>query len=94
MGRLLIVSQVYPPESAAVGQYLADLAEHLVRHGRPVTVVTSASGYTDPSERYPSRETLRGVDVLRLPAGSFGKGSMAARLGGAGAFLARSPARE
>ncbi|MEM6532599.1 MAG: glycosyltransferase family 4 protein [Myxococcota bacterium] len=93
MGRLLVVSQVYPPESAAVGQYLADLAEHIVQTGRPVTVLTSAAGYTDPSERYPAREMLNGVDVIRLPASSFGKASIPARLAGAGAFLGQAMVR-
>ncbi|MEM6730479.1 MAG: glycosyltransferase family 4 protein [Myxococcota bacterium] len=93
MGRLLIVSQVYPPDPTAVGQYLADLAEGVAAGGRAVTVLTSASGYADPAQRYPAREVLGGVEVIRLPASSFGKTSIATRLAGAASFLGQALGR-
>ena len=48
--RLLLVTQVYVPDPAAVGQYMADAAEEMVRQGWDVTVLTSGNGYDDPSE--------------------------------------------
>ena len=78
--RLLIISQVYVPDPAAVGQHLADVAETMVQRGWDVTVYTSARGYDDPSARYPYRETRAGVKVLRFPLSSFGKRSIAVRL--------------
>jgi colanic acid biosynthesis glycosyl transferase WcaI len=80
-GRTFVfLTQVYPPDPAAVGQHLADVAEELVRRGQNVIVFTANRGFDDPSAVYTSRETLNGVDVRRLSLGSFGKRSIAVRL--------------
>src|SRR5688500_3440220 len=73
---LLIFSQTFVPDPAAVGQYVADLAIAMAARGHYVRVYASASGYEDPTRRYPARELLRGVDVRRLPFASFGKRSL------------------
>ncbi|MBG79540.1 MAG: hypothetical protein CMJ39_02375 [Phycisphaerae bacterium] len=70
---LLVLSQVYPPDPASVGQHMADAAEEMVRRGWRVKVLTSARGYNDSSIRYDSREDRNGVEVRRLPLSSFGK---------------------
>lgn len=77
---VLILSQVYVPDPAAVGQHLADAAAELSRRGHRVVVLTSARGYDDPSVVYPRREVIDGVEVQRIPWTSFGKRSMALRL--------------
>lgn len=77
---LLIISQVYAPDPAAVGQHITDVAEEMTHRGWRVVVYTSARGYDDPSQRYPSRERRNGVDVRRLPLSSLGKRSIAIRL--------------
>jgi glycosyltransferase involved in cell wall biosynthesis len=84
---LLIVSQVYVPDPASVGQHVADAAAAMVRRGWRVVVLTSARGYDEPSRRYPARETRDGVEVRRLPLASFGKRSLPIRLFGAASFL-------
>ncbi len=76
----LIISQVYVPDPASVGQHVADAAAEMARRGYRTIVYTSARGYDDPSRRYPSREVHEGVDVRRLPLSSFGKSSIAVRL--------------
>lgn len=76
----MILSQVYPPDPAAVGQHLADVAEEMVRRGWRVIVYTASRGYDDPSVRYAARETRAGVEVRRLGLSSFGKRSLAMRL--------------
>jgi colanic acid biosynthesis glycosyl transferase WcaI len=76
----VFLTQVYPPDPAAVGQHLADAAEELTRRGHRVVVLTANRGFDDPSEKYRSREILNDVDVRRLPLGSFGKQSIIARL--------------
>jgi colanic acid biosynthesis glycosyl transferase WcaI len=76
----LIISQVYVPDPASVGQHIADAAEEMARRGFRVVVYASARGYDDPSNKYPSRELLNGVDVRRLPLSSFGKSSIGVRL--------------
>lgn len=85
--RILIVSQVYVPDPAAVGQYMADAASELVRSGHQVRVFTSARGYADPGVRFRARETIDGVDVVRLPLSSLGKRTIAHRLVGQTLFL-------
>lgn len=77
---LLIVSQTFVPDPAAVGQHLGDVADEMARRGWRVRVYTSARGYDDATARYPKREDKGRVEVRRLPLSSFGKGSIAVRL--------------
>lgn len=91
--RLLILSQVYRPDPAAVGQYLADVAGAMVKRGWRVVVLTANRGYDDPGARYPARETIDGVDVRRLPLASFGKRSLAVRLLGGLSFVVQTIVR-
>jgi colanic acid biosynthesis glycosyl transferase WcaI len=84
---LLIISQVYVPDPASVGQHVADVAEEMARRGWRVVVYASARGYDDPSRRYPHREHRAGVDVRRLPFSSFGKSTIRARLLGQVLFI-------
>jgi len=91
--RLLVISQVYPPDPAAVGQYVADACEEFAARGWDVVVYTSARGYDDPTRRYPSRETRRGVTIRRLPLSSFGKGSITIRLVAQLLFLGQASLR-
>ena len=84
---LLVISQVYVPDPASVGQHMADAAETMVARGFRVLVLASARGYENPSVRYPRAERRGGVDVVRLPLSSFGKRSLPLRLLGQGLFL-------
>lgn len=76
---LLILSQVYIPDPASVGQHIADAAAEMVRRGWRVKVLTSANGYNDPKIKYPPRQTIDGVEIVRLPLSSFGKKSLPIR---------------
>jgi len=89
---LLIISQVYAPDPAAVGQHVTDVAEKMTSRGWRVVVYTSARGYDDPSKRYLRRERRGGVDVRRLPLSSFGKRSIAVRLLAQTLFLLQATA--
>lgn len=90
---LLLISQVYVPDPASVGQHLHDTAAEMVRRGWRVIVYASARGYDDPSRRYAKRETIDGVEVRRLGLSSFGKDSIIARLLGGGLFTAQATLR-
>lgn len=90
---LLIISQVYVPDPAAVGQQIADVAAEMASRGWDVVVYTSARGYDDPHRRYRPREVINGVDVRRLPLSSFGKSSIAIRLIAGALFLAQAVLR-
>jgi putative colanic acid biosynthesis glycosyltransferase WcaI len=76
----LLLSQVYVPDPASVGQHLHDAAVEMVARGWKVRVLTSARGYDDPSVRYPKHETLDGVEIQRLGLSSFGKKFIALRV--------------
>jgi hypothetical protein len=89
----VFLSQVYVPDPAAVGQHLADAAEELARRGHRVIVFTSSRGYDDPAAVYPRKESLRGVDVRRVPFASFGKSSLAIRMLGGVLFVLQAIVR-
>jgi hypothetical protein len=92
-GTILFITQVYPPDPAAVGQQLADVAADLAARGHAVTVLTADRGYDDPAIRYPQREVRDGVRIVRLPLSSFGKRSMIVRLAGGLSFLLQATLR-
>ena len=87
---LLVTSHVFVPDPAAVGQYVAEVAFEMVRRGHRVVVLTGDRGYDDPSIRYPSREIVRGVEVIRLPLTSFGKKAIPLRIAGTASFMLQS----
>ena len=74
--KFLIISQVFPPDPAAVGQYFDEAAQALRAQGAQVTILTANRGYDDPDQQFEPREDRSGVEVRRLAASSFGKASM------------------
>ncbi len=84
---LLIFSQTFVPDPAAVGQHIADVAVEMARRGHRVRVYAAARGYEDPTQRYPRRENMAGVDVRRLAFTSFGKKNLLIRIVGTASFL-------
>lgn len=87
---LLVLSQVYVPDPASVGQHMADAAAEMARRGWRVVVLTSARGYNDASIKYKPRETIDGVEIIRLPLSSFGKKSFALRILAALLFMVQT----
>ena len=79
---LLILSQVYVPDPASVGQHMHDVAAEMARRGFRVIVYTSERGYDDPSVSYPRHEMRDGVEIRRIPLASFGKKTVAHRIAG------------
>lgn len=80
MPTILVISQVYVPDPASVGQHIHDAAAELARRGNRVVVYCSRAGYDDPKKKYPWKETRDGVIIRRLPLSSFGKSSILVRL--------------
>jgi len=87
---ILIISQVFVPDPAAVGQYLADVAGGLVERGFSVKVLTANRGYDDPSVVYQRRSNIDGIDVQRLGFSSFGKKNLLVRIVAQSSFLLQS----
>jgi len=83
---VLFLSAVYPPDPAAVGQYMADVADETAHRGHRVKVITANRGYDDPSLRLPTYELRHGVEVYRLSWSSLGKKSLLSRVLGQCSF--------
>jgi colanic acid biosynthesis glycosyl transferase WcaI len=83
---LVLLSQVYVPDPAAVGQYMHQAAAAMVQRGYRVIAFAADSGYEDPSQRFARYERMDGVHVVRLPFSSFGKNSIRNRLLGGSIF--------
>jgi colanic acid biosynthesis glycosyl transferase WcaI len=89
---ILIVSQVFVPDPASVGQHMADVAIELARRFQTgdqyeLRVYASARGYEDSTVEYALRETIGGADIRRFPFASFGKKSMRLRVLGTAVFM-------
>lgn len=78
--RILVLSQVYWPDTVAVAQHLADLCGKLHKSGHDVEVWTSQYRYEEVGIKYPIDEVNEGVKIRRLKNTGFGKGSVLGRL--------------
>jgi hypothetical protein len=84
---LLVVSQTFVPDPAAVGQYMTQVAFEMARRGHKVVVYASSRSYEDASVEYPLKEVLNGVEIRRIPFSSFGKKSILHRIAGTASFM-------
>ncbi|MEM9217666.1 MAG: glycosyltransferase family 4 protein [Cyanobacteria bacterium P01_F01_bin.150] len=63
--RLLILNQFFPPDFAATGQLIEELAKQLVLQNLDVEVFTGQPGYAFQTESAPAKEKLNGVSIRR-----------------------------
>jgi colanic acid biosynthesis glycosyl transferase WcaI len=87
---LLVLSQVFVPDPASVGQHMADVAFEMARRGHRVLVYASQRGYENPSVKYAKRETIKGVEIRRLGFASFGKKNLLIRAFGTLSFMVQA----
>lgn len=85
--KVLLLNQCFYPDVASTGQHLTDLALGLVESGHEVTVIASDRGYDNPANRFPRRETWKGIRIIRIPSLAFGKSSKWRRALNFGSFL-------
>ncbi|WP_370337821.1 glycosyltransferase family 4 protein [Parvularcula marina] len=78
--RIIAANRFYRPDHSATSQILTDLAEALVRDGHEVTVITSRLGYEDAAADLPKRETLDGVEVIRVWSTKLGRAGVFGRM--------------
>jgi glycosyltransferase involved in cell wall biosynthesis len=83
----LLLNQCFHPDVMATAQQLTDLAVGLTEAGHNVTVIASDRGYDDPSQRFPRRETWRGINIIRIRSLALGKKSRLRRAGNFASFL-------
>ncbi len=83
----LIITQVFPPDPAAVGQYFDEAAQAIASTGASVTLLTANRGYDNPDERFAAQEDRHGIRIRRLPLSSLGKASIPIRISAQLSFL-------
>ena len=88
--RFLIITQVFTPDPAAVGQYFDEAAQAIASTGAKVTVLTANRGYDNPNARFTAKEDRDGINIRRLPLSSFGKASIPVRIFAQLSFLIQS----
>lgn len=87
---ILIFNQTFYPDVVSTAQHATDLAVALVQAGHKVTVLCSSRGYDDTSIRFPSRETWKGINIVRVPSTGFGKAAKWRRAADFATFIATS----
>ncbi|NCG09022.1 MAG: glycosyltransferase [Verrucomicrobia bacterium] len=80
MKRFLIITQGFPPDPAAVGQYLNEAALALVEDGNDVEVLTAIRGYDNPAQVFEAEEVRSGIRIRRLKFASLGKANLTIRI--------------
>ncbi|VEP12223.1 Glycosyltransferase [Hyella patelloides LEGE 07179] len=66
--RLSIITQFYPPDYAATGQLIQELATQLEDNNIEVNVFTGQPGYAFSEENAPPKEKVKGVTIKRSRA--------------------------
>lgn len=87
MSKFIFITQVYPSDPAAVGQYFEDAAIRLGGRAHEIVVYTADRDYDNPKIKYDSYSRHPNVEVVRMPFSSFGKRTILHRLLGQMSFL-------
>ncbi len=69
--KITILTQFYPPDFAATGQFINELAIGLVNQGQLVQIYTGKPGYAFSQADAPKEEFVDGVQVRRTNASKF-----------------------
>jgi glycosyltransferase involved in cell wall biosynthesis len=85
--RILLLNQCFYPDVASTAQHLTDLAVELVNNGHDVTVIAGNRGYDNTANRFPRRETWKGIKIRRIPSLALGKSSKWRRVLNFASFL-------
>ncbi len=91
--KILLLNQCFYPDVVSTAQHLTDLATGLANNGHEVTVVAGDRGYDNPANRFPKRETWKGITIIRVPSLSLGKQSKWRRAMSFASFLFSSSLR-
>ncbi len=78
--KIIFINRYFYPDISATSQLLTDLAFYLSAQKTQVWVVTGRQRYDDPGIRLPKHETVRGVEVRRIAATSFGRHNLYGRI--------------
>ena len=71
--KILIISQVFWPDTASTAQHLSDIAVELVNYGNSVHVICSKFSYENPSICFERKQIFNNVTIQRLNGTGLGK---------------------
>lgn len=91
--RVTLVNQFFYPDLSATAQVATDLADGLAEVGWRVTAVSGTGQYLGGGRRLPFRDVRGDVTIRRVPATSFGKGSLVRRAADYASFMGGAVAR-
>lgn len=77
---VLMISQVFWPDTASSAQHLFDLAKKMVREGKEVIVITSQRAYESSKKKFVKYERYDGIQIIRIRNTGFSKNSKYGRL--------------
>ena len=81
MKKILIISEPFYPQVAAIGQLLTDLSEDLIKSGYQVKVITgNPNNIFDKNKTIPRKENYKGIEIIRLRNTTFSKYRMTGRV--------------
>ena len=78
--KILVISQVFYPDTVSVAQHLSDLCFALAKKGHEVKIITSRFPYEDKHIKYSSYEVFMNVIIKRIWSTGFGKNNIISRL--------------
>lgn len=76
---LIFLNRYFYPDHSATSQILGELTIRLAKQGRRVIVITSRQLYNAPQIRLPARETVDGIDIVRIRTTHFGRDRLLGR---------------
>jgi colanic acid biosynthesis glycosyl transferase WcaI len=71
--KILLITQVYYPDTVSVSQHLSDFADHLQNSGHDVSVFTSKYPYEEKNTKYLDFEVVNRVKIYRIGQSKLGK---------------------
>ena len=78
--KILLITQVFYPDTVSVSQHLWDLAEYLQEKGHQITVFSSVYPYEHKNEKYSDFQEVKGIKIFRINQSKFGKSSSIFRI--------------
>ena len=71
--KILVLSQVYWPDTASTAQHLYDLTKNLSKKGHNIDVISSIRQYENPKNKFQKFEIHNRINISRINNSGLGK---------------------
>ncbi|RED96144.1 glycosyltransferase family 4 protein [Marinoscillum furvescens] len=78
--KILVLTQVFYPDTVSVSQHLTDFAVYMSKQGHDVNVLTSSYAYDENRSRFKKHQVFNGIQIRRVNQTRFGKKNQISRL--------------